>query len=69
MKIQIKRETPVNADTFHCIKPSMHYLGVGSGVYSAAMFGKKGAFGNTIESGKQRKTWIKHIAHHMTMPG
>jgi hypothetical protein len=69
VEIEIKGMTTTETKVSHGIKPKPKHLSIAGRIDPATVFGEKGTFGRAVESGKEGKTFIKHIGHDMTVPG
>jgi hypothetical protein len=67
VEIKIEGISPLKAQFVGGIKPELQKLRIAGGVYPATVFGKKGAFGDSVEPGKKGKTFVEYIAHGMTV--
>jgi len=69
VEIQIKGFAPFKTKLVHGIEPQAQHFWVAGWINPATVFGKKCTFGRTVESRKEGKAFIQHIAHDMTIAG
>jgi hypothetical protein len=65
--VEIKGVSTTEEKVSHGIEPKPKHLWVAAAIDSATILGEKSTLGNPVEPGKKGETFIKDIAHDMTV--
>ena len=69
VEIKVKGEPFGKTQFRHGVEPKTHPPRIALGIYPATVFGEKRAFGDHIQTGKERQPFVQHVTHDVAVAG